>query len=131
MQMREGKQLADVQWNAQHLSFASLLDNDGRFTPHPIAQPRQLALGQLDQAAALARSDLGDHRVGHPRRRRAVEHDPGDAGRPARGVPLQLDQHEGVARKQGRRGLDPAPMGNAVLAQAGQVDGVARQGEGM
>ena len=37
-QMRQGKQLADVKWDAQHLRFADLLDNDGRFTPHPIAR---------------------------------------------------------------------------------------------
>ena len=40
-QMAEGKQLAAVHWDSQHLSFAELLDNDGRFTPHPIARPEE------------------------------------------------------------------------------------------
>jgi long-chain acyl-CoA synthetase len=36
-QLQAGKQLADVGSDAHHLSFARLLDNDGAFRPHPIA----------------------------------------------------------------------------------------------
>ncbi|MDN7179490.1 long-chain fatty acid--CoA ligase [Caballeronia sp. SEWSISQ10-4 2] len=31
--------LADVRWDDRHLSFAQLLDNDGSFVPHAIADP--------------------------------------------------------------------------------------------
>ena len=34
--LEAAKQLAPVTHDAQHLSFAALLDNDGAFTPHPV-----------------------------------------------------------------------------------------------
>jgi len=40
-QMRAGKQLADVAWDERHLRFAGLLDNDGRYIAHPIADPNE------------------------------------------------------------------------------------------
>ena len=40
-QMRSGKQLAEVRNDEQHVSFAQLLDNDGAFQPHPIADPTE------------------------------------------------------------------------------------------
>ncbi len=38
-QMKVDKQTVDFSPNEQQISFASLLDNDGRYTPHPIADP--------------------------------------------------------------------------------------------
>ena len=40
-QMRAGNQLADVADDDRHVAFAALLDNDGRFDEHPIADPTQ------------------------------------------------------------------------------------------
>jgi long-chain acyl-CoA synthetase len=39
--MKAGKQLADVTWDERHMSFASLLDNDGKYARHPIADPKE------------------------------------------------------------------------------------------
>ena len=38
-QMKAGKLTVETRSDASHLSFAALLDNDGRFTPHPIGDP--------------------------------------------------------------------------------------------
>jgi long-chain acyl-CoA synthetase len=38
-QMKAGKQLCDVPQDDRHVSFAQLLDNDGRYQPHPVADP--------------------------------------------------------------------------------------------
>ena len=38
-QMKAGKQLADVTWDEQHVKFAALLDNDGQYMRHPMADP--------------------------------------------------------------------------------------------
>ncbi|HJQ61124.1 MAG TPA: long-chain fatty acid--CoA ligase [Vineibacter sp.] len=38
-QLKATKQLSDVASDDRHVSFASLLDNDGRYTPHAIADP--------------------------------------------------------------------------------------------
>jgi len=38
-QMKAGKLLADVPNDASHMSFARLIDNDGAFQTHPIADP--------------------------------------------------------------------------------------------
>jgi long-chain acyl-CoA synthetase len=40
-QLRAGQQLSDVAWDARHVSFASLLDNDGRYQPHDIGDPKE------------------------------------------------------------------------------------------
>lgn len=40
-QLTAGGQLAEVAWDARHASFAALLDNDGAFESHPVADPRQ------------------------------------------------------------------------------------------
>jgi len=40
-QMKAGKQLSEVPQDERHTSFARLLDNDGRFVPHPIADPAE------------------------------------------------------------------------------------------
>ena len=40
-QMRAAKQLSEVSWDDRHISFADLLDNDGAFETHPIADPRE------------------------------------------------------------------------------------------
>ncbi|HMO46462.1 MAG TPA: long-chain fatty acid--CoA ligase [Rubrivivax sp.] len=40
-QLKAGKQLAEVAWGERRLSFAALLDNDGKYTAHPIADPAQ------------------------------------------------------------------------------------------
>jgi long-chain acyl-CoA synthetase len=40
-EMRAGKQLSDAASDDRHVSFASLLDNDGAFEAHPIADVRE------------------------------------------------------------------------------------------
>lgn len=40
-QMAAAKQLAEVDWNEQHLSFAQLIDNDGQYTRYPVDDPRE------------------------------------------------------------------------------------------
>ena len=40
-QMKTGKQTVDVGSDDRHVAFAALLDNDGSFTPHAIADPRE------------------------------------------------------------------------------------------
>jgi long-chain acyl-CoA synthetase len=40
-QMKAGRQLADVRWDERHVRFDTLLDNDGHYTPHPIADPNE------------------------------------------------------------------------------------------
>ena len=40
-QMKAGKQLSEVPQDDRHLTFAQLIANDGRFQPHPIADPRE------------------------------------------------------------------------------------------
>src|SRR5262249_48848405 len=62
----------------------------------------RVTLGELNEAAALASLDLGDHSIGHARRLRTIEHDADHARRPARRVPLELDRDERVAGKEGR-----------------------------
>ena len=37
--MKAAKETADVTWDDRHVTFASLLDNDGAYTRHPIADP--------------------------------------------------------------------------------------------
>ena len=66
----------------------------------PVARLDRRRLRQLDQTIALAAPKLGNDRIRHTGRRQAVEHDADHARRPARGVPLQRDQHEGVTREQ-------------------------------
>ena len=39
--MKATKQLSDVTWDDRHISFVDLLDNDGAFESHPIADPRE------------------------------------------------------------------------------------------
>ena len=39
-QMKAGQQLADIAWDDRHVRFASLLDNDGAYTHHAIADPK-------------------------------------------------------------------------------------------
>src|SRR5262249_52519406 len=102
---------------------------------HGVTDAEGFAPRKLDQAVALARLDLSDHGVRHARRRRAVHHETDDAGRPAGGVPLKLDQDEGVARKQRRPRLELPAAVDAPLAQAwvvnleaGQRQEVQRQG---
>ena len=38
-QMKAGKLTVETKSDANHMSFAALLDNDGSFTPHPIGDP--------------------------------------------------------------------------------------------
>jgi len=38
-QLKAGRQLAEVAWDEQHVRFAALLDNDGRYTRHAVADP--------------------------------------------------------------------------------------------
>ena len=40
-QMKATKQLSDVNWNEQHVSFAALIDNDGAYQKHPIDDPTE------------------------------------------------------------------------------------------
>jgi long-chain acyl-CoA synthetase len=40
-QMKAGKQLADVARDERHLRFSELLDNDGKYSPHAITDPRE------------------------------------------------------------------------------------------
>ncbi len=40
-QLRAARQLAEVAWDAHHVSFASLIDNDGRYQSHDIGDPAQ------------------------------------------------------------------------------------------
>lgn len=40
-QLKAGKQLADVAWDERHVGFSALLDNDGGYTRHPIADPKE------------------------------------------------------------------------------------------
>lgn len=40
-QLRSAKQLSEIPSNQQHLGFGALLDNDGRYEPHPIADPNE------------------------------------------------------------------------------------------
>jgi hypothetical protein len=58
--------------------------------------------GELDGAVALARSDFGDHLVGHARRLVAVHDELDDTGAQAHTTPLQLDPGEQVTGKQRR-----------------------------
>jgi long-chain acyl-CoA synthetase len=37
--MKAAKETADVTWDDRHVTFASLLDNDGAYTRHPIGDP--------------------------------------------------------------------------------------------
>ncbi|MFT3819544.1 MAG: long-chain fatty acid--CoA ligase [Rubrivivax sp.] len=37
--MKAAKETVDVPWDERHVKFASLLDNDGAYTRHPIADP--------------------------------------------------------------------------------------------
>ncbi|MFT7722559.1 MAG: long-chain fatty acid--CoA ligase [Roseateles sp.] len=39
--MKERKETSDVVWDERHLRFADLLDNDGAYTRHPIADPAE------------------------------------------------------------------------------------------
>jgi long-chain acyl-CoA synthetase len=39
-QMNAGKLLCDIPQDDRHVSFAQLLANDGRFVPHPVADPK-------------------------------------------------------------------------------------------
>ncbi|MBS0593164.1 MAG: long-chain fatty acid--CoA ligase [Proteobacteria bacterium] len=39
-QLKAAKQLADVAWDDRHLGFARLADNDGRYAPYPVADPK-------------------------------------------------------------------------------------------
>jgi long-chain acyl-CoA synthetase len=40
-QLRAGKLLSDVAWDDRHVTFASLLDNDGRYQRHDIGNPKE------------------------------------------------------------------------------------------
>jgi long-chain acyl-CoA synthetase len=40
-QMQAGKLLSEVAWDERHRPFASLLDNDGQYQRHPIADPKE------------------------------------------------------------------------------------------
>ena len=40
-QMQAGKLACEVAWDAQHVPFAKLLDNDGQYQRHPIGDPRE------------------------------------------------------------------------------------------
>jgi long-chain acyl-CoA synthetase len=40
-QMKAGKLTVEIASDAQHVRFAALLDNDGRYQEHPIADPRE------------------------------------------------------------------------------------------
>jgi len=40
-QLKAGKQLAELAWDERHLSLAALLDNDGRYTRHPMPDPAE------------------------------------------------------------------------------------------
>jgi long-chain acyl-CoA synthetase len=40
-QLKAAGQLSEVAWDARHVSFASLLDNDGRYQPHDIGDPKE------------------------------------------------------------------------------------------
>ena len=40
-QMKGAKQLAEVAWDDRHISFEKLTDNDGRYTRHPVADPKE------------------------------------------------------------------------------------------
>ncbi len=40
-QLRAAKQLCEVAWDERRITFASLLDNDGAFAPHPVGDPAQ------------------------------------------------------------------------------------------
>ncbi|HEV8212142.1 MAG TPA: long-chain fatty acid--CoA ligase [Vicinamibacterales bacterium] len=64
-QMKAGAQLADVTWDERRLSFAELLDNDGRYVPHPIDPTATIAVLQytggttgLPKGAMLTHANL-------------------------------------------------------------------------
>ena len=40
-QLKAGKQTADVPQDEHHLGFAALIENDGQYTRHPVADPRE------------------------------------------------------------------------------------------
>ena len=39
--MKAAKQLSEIIWDDRHVSFAKLLDNDGSYAVHPIADPKE------------------------------------------------------------------------------------------
>ncbi len=39
--LQGAKQLADAKWDDQHVRFADLLDNDGKYQRHPVADPKE------------------------------------------------------------------------------------------
>ena len=59
-------------------------------------------LGQVDQPTDLAAADFGNDGVRDARRPNPVHDQTQRPRRPPCGVPLKLDQHEGIARKQRR-----------------------------
>ena len=65
----------------------------------PIAWPPARPLRQLHAAAAFALPQGVDDGIGNDGRTLAIENEPGDADRPARPRPLQLNAHEQVIRE--------------------------------
>jgi hypothetical protein len=93
-----------------------VIDEGAPSNAHAIARAKWR--GQLDQPANLTSLQLGDHGVGDDRRRHTVHDEPDDTGRPSCGVPLHLNEDEGVTREQQRRGHHLAPAHDAALAQS-------------
>lgn len=64
-QLKAGKQTVDVPQDEQHLSFAALIDNDGRYTRHPVDPTETVAVLQytggttgLPKGAMLTHANL-------------------------------------------------------------------------
>jgi hypothetical protein len=97
----------------------------------PRAAPERGWLGQVDKPAHLAPADLRNDPVRHFRRPATVHDQPEGAGRPTSGVPLQLDQHEGVAGKERRPILDGPTEARAPIPQPRVVGFISVQAQAM
>src|SRR5262245_12816 len=102
---------------------------------HAIATPQPIWLGELNKTVDLAPADFGNNVIVDMRRPDPIHDQAQSPRRPSRGVPLQLDQHEGVAGKERRPILDgptearpPIPQPRVVGFISVQAQTVQRQG---
>jgi hypothetical protein len=116
---------------AHAVKHRELTGEDPASDAHPIAVMKLRRRRQLDKPAAFALSELGDHFVGHPGGLIAAHDQLDHARAPAGRMPLQLDQHEGVAGKQRRHHGDLAAVDAATLADPRQIGGIAPELEAM
>ena len=83
-----------------HAGVQSEMSGEGTTKdPHPIPCVQTRRLGQFNQSAPLSPFDFGNDVVANTCRNRSVHDQPYDTRTPSRGVPLEFDRDEGIARE--------------------------------